>query len=62
MHQPISSRTVLDQDYIAELEHRADTVGASPNGLTRPEVVFRDESESSAFLYELTPHLQPPPG
>jgi hypothetical protein len=50
MHQPISARTVLDEEYIAELERRADTVGAPPNGLMRPEVIFRNESESSTFF------------
>jgi hypothetical protein len=52
MHQPISARTVLDEEYIAELERRADTVAAPPNGLLRPEVIFRNESESSAFFYD----------
>lgn len=51
MHQPISARTVLDEDYISELEHRADTVGEPPNGLMRPEVIFTGESESSTFFY-----------
>jgi hypothetical protein len=51
MHQPISARTVLDNDYIAELEHRADALGDPPDSPLRPATTFRDESESSALFY-----------
>jgi hypothetical protein len=51
MHQPISTRTVLDEDYIAELERRADTLGEPSNSPMRPEAILEGESESGTFFY-----------
>jgi hypothetical protein len=47
MHQPISARTVLDEDYIAELERRAATLGEPSDGL----MIIKREAESSTFFY-----------
>lgn len=51
LHQPISSRTVLDNAYIEVLQQRAVTVQAPPGGLFYPQTQFQRETESSVFFY-----------
>lgn len=52
MHQPISSRTVLDKEYLAELQQRAVTIQPPPGGLEYPAAEFQRETESSVFFYD----------
>jgi len=51
LHQPLSAKAILDKDYITELDRRADTVDAPPNGLMRPEVILQSESAASVLFY-----------
>jgi hypothetical protein len=48
LHQPISSRTVLDTAYLAELQRRADITGG-PGG---PQAILQREATSSVFFYD----------
>jgi hypothetical protein len=52
LHQPISSRTVLDKTYIAELQQRAVTLRTPADGLWYPATEFQRETESSVFFYD----------
>ena len=52
LHQPISSRTVLDETYLAELQQRAVTIQAPAGGLWYPAAEFQRETESSVFFYD----------
>jgi hypothetical protein len=52
MHQPVSSRTVLDKAYIAELQQRAVTIQAPAGGLWYPVAEFQRETQSSVFSYD----------
>lgn len=52
LRQTISARTVLDKDYVAELERRATVIQAPPDGLAHPEVIFQRELESSVLAYD----------
>ncbi len=51
LHQPISSRTVLDETYLAELQQRAVTIQAPPNSPQYPAAEFQRETEASVFFY-----------
>lgn len=50
MRQPISTRTVLDNNYLAELRRRAAATNAPP--MMYPEAILRRESGSSVFFYD----------
>lgn len=50
MHQPLSARTILDQDFTAELERRATVVRIPPDAPWWPSVLFQQEATSSVFL------------
>jgi hypothetical protein len=52
LRQTISARTVLDKDYVAELERRATVIHAPPDSLAHPEVIFQRELESSVLAYD----------
>jgi hypothetical protein len=51
MHQPLSARTILDQDFNAELERRATVVQVPSDAPWWPSVLFDQEAASSAFLW-----------
>lgn len=51
MRQPRSTKAVLDKNYLAELERRADTLGDPPDSPSRPEMIFTRESQSSTFFF-----------
>jgi len=55
MHQPISSRTVLDTAYLAALQQRAVTIAAPAGGLAYPAAQFQRETQSSVFFYDPAP-------
>lgn len=48
--EPVS-RAVLDADYLAELDRRADLLGAPADGLFRPAVILGRAAGGSGFLY-----------
>lgn len=52
LHQPLSSRTVLDEAYLAELQQRAVAIQAPAGGLWYPAAEFQRETESSVFFYD----------
>lgn len=52
LREPISARTGLDSEYIAELERRAEAVKAPPDSLLHPEVIFQRELRSSVLQYD----------
>jgi hypothetical protein len=52
LHQPISSRTVLDETYLAELQQRAVTIKAPTAGLAYPAAQFQRETRSSVFFHD----------
>lgn len=52
LHQPISSRTVLDYAYIAELQQRAVTIQAPAGGLAYPAAQFQRETQSGVLFYD----------
>lgn len=52
LRDSISAKSVLDTDYITELQRRADAVHAPPDSLLRPEVIFRNELQSSVLQYD----------
>jgi hypothetical protein len=52
LREPLSARTVLDTEYVAELQRRADAVHAPPDSLMRPKVIFQRELQSSALQYD----------
>ncbi|MFL6124942.1 hypothetical protein [Actinophytocola sp.] len=45
------SRSVLDQDYLAEVDRRADLLGKPADAPTRPAAILRDARESSVLFY-----------
>lgn len=49
--EPIS-RAVLDQDYLAELDRRADLLGEPADSPIRPAAILRRAAESGVFLYK----------
>jgi hypothetical protein len=52
LREPRSAQAALDRDYIAELEQRANEVGAPPDASRRPASIFQEESHDGAFLYD----------
>jgi hypothetical protein len=54
LHQPISSRTVLDTAYLTDLQHRAVTIQAPANSPGYPATQFQRETQSTVFFYN--PH------
>jgi hypothetical protein len=52
LHQPLSSRTILDTTYLAELQQRAVTIKAPAGGLAYPAAQSQRETRSSVFFYE----------
>lgn len=52
LHQPISSRTVLDKAYLAELQQRAVTIQAPAGSPQYPATQFQRETGSSVFFYD----------
>ena len=52
LHQPISSHTVLDKTYLAELQQRAVTIQAPTGGPAYPAGQFQRETQSSVFFYD----------
>jgi hypothetical protein len=45
-------RSVLDQDYLAEVDRRADLLGKPADDPTRPAGILRDLRESSVLFYD----------
>jgi hypothetical protein len=52
LREQISLRTVLDEDYLAELDRRADIEGMPEDGPGRPATVLRQAAESGVLLYD----------
>lgn len=51
IHQPLSAKAILDEDYITELDRRADTIGIPPNDPMRPAGILQSESAASVLFY-----------
>jgi hypothetical protein len=47
-----SAQAVLDQEFIGELQQRANSVGAPPGSPMDPASIFQLESQASPFLYD----------
>jgi hypothetical protein len=47
-----SARTILDTDYLAELDRRADVTGEPADSPMRPAAVLRREAEAGVLLYD----------
>ncbi|HEY0454047.1 hypothetical protein [Actinophytocola sp.] len=52
LREHLSARTVLDEDYLAELNRRADLKGMPADGPMRPAAVLRREAEAGVLLYD----------
>jgi hypothetical protein len=52
MHQPLSARTILDNDFTTELQRRAIVVQVPPDAPWWPSVIFQQEAASSVFFYD----------
>lgn len=50
--EPVSIRAALDQDYLAELNRRADVLGEPADSPMRPAAVLQRAVESGVLLYE----------
>lgn len=51
LREPRSAQAILDDEYIAELEQRAASIGQPPDGPGTPRRAFQLESEASVFSY-----------
>ena len=50
--EQLNVRSLVDQDYLAELDRRADVLGEPADSPMRPAVVLQRAAESGVFLYE----------
>ena len=51
LREPRSAQALLDEDYLAEFDARATSIGAA-NGPASPGKIIAQESEESAFSYD----------
>jgi hypothetical protein len=52
LRSPRSAQAMTDDAYIAELQDRADRVGAGPDSPRHPDTIFRAEAEAGPFLFD----------
>lgn len=52
LREPRSAQALLDVEYIAQLQRRAEALGGPADAPDRPETTFRRESEASVFNYD----------